>query len=293
MLPQSFLPSRSHHSGSTYPVKKGLLFVANADPEAPYEGVRVYDARMNNPKPIVNITDDVSTPNDACIDSQRTLYVVNGDGWISEYKLGDTSPFAIITQGIDEPAFCAIDADDNLWVSNIAGVNVTEYLHGDTVPAKVITNGIAYPVGIAIDYRGNLYVANRQSGATNVQVYARGQSSPSRTITKGVNWPIGIGVDKSNTLYVPNAIPGNIEEYHYGDIKPFAKITAEMNGPDAITFAPSGWVYATNLGLQGGGSGPPETILEFRPGAQVPSKRTISNGLDQAQGTAFYPPQLP
>ena len=118
-------------------------------------------------------------------------------------------------------------------------------------------------------------------------------SRQSRTITDGIQWPVGLGVDAAETLYVTNLIPGNVEEYRLGDNKPYRTITGKMNGPSAVTFAPSGWMYVTNTGAQGGGSGPPHVILEFPPGSQTPGKKMITKGLYLPLGTAFYPPLLP
>jgi streptogramin lyase len=296
-LPEIRARASQQNSGSTYKVIKGLLFVALSDPERPYDDVQVYDVGKANPKPLADITDGVSQPQSVCIDGNQTLYVTNGNGgggWISEYSLGSTSPKTTISQGVDGPTFCAIDSHGNLWVTNRGSVNVTEYLQGSSVPNKVITNGLTYPLGIAIDHAGTMYVANHDgSSDANVQVYRRGQTSPSRTITTGVKWPDGIGVDAAGTLYVTNIIPGNLKEYHPGSSKPYHAITQEMNGPIAITFSPNGWMYVSNLGAQGGGSGPASTILEFPPGSQTPAKKRITQGLYLPGGTAFYPPALP
>jgi sugar lactone lactonase YvrE len=293
-LPEMRASDFQQGSGSTYKVIKGLLFVANSDPESPYDGVRIYDVRKSHPKPLVNMTNGISQPDAVCIDGDRTLYVLNAGGWVSEYPLGSTSPSKTLTQGIDEPGFCAVDAHSNLWVTNVGGPNVTEYLRGSSVPNKVITDGLTYPVGIAIDHVGNIYVSNNARGSSiNVQVYRPGHTAPSRTITNGVKWPVGIGVDTRGTLYVTNLVPGNIEEYRSGSSKPYKTITQEMNGPAAVTFAPSGWMYATNLGTQGGGSGPAPAVLEFPPASQTPVKKMVTDGLYTPIGTAFYPPQLP
>jgi DNA-binding beta-propeller fold protein YncE len=277
-------------------VTKGLLFVALTQPEGSYDGIKIYDVREKDPKPLAYITDGADVPVSACIDQDQTLYVLNESerGWITEYTLGRTAASKIITKGANDPAFCAIDARGNLWITNIGSANVTEYLHGAAKPYRVISNGLSYPVGIAIDHAGNMYVANRGGGSdTNVQVYLPGHSSPSQTITEGVKWPIGIAVDSTGTLYVTNATPGNIAEYRPSSTKPYRTITQGLNGPGAITFAPNGWMFVTNLGEQSGGSGPPDVVLEFAPNSQSPSKKMIANGIHAPLGTAYYPPALP
>lgn len=295
----SFTTSSSVRHGAsdpTYKVIRGLLFVALGDPYKTYDDVQIYDVHERDPKPLAYIRDGLSEPGSVCIDSKRTVYVTNqyGSGWISKYRIGSTSPTGMITKGIDIPLYCAIDTQGNLWVTNYGGLNVTEYLQGSSLPHRVITNGLTAPVGIAIDRAGNIYVSNHDgSSDANVQVYRPGHMSPSRTITDGVKWPDGIGVDAAGTLYVTNIIPGNLEEYHSGSSKPYRAITQEMNGPIAMTFSPSGWMYVSNFGAQGGGSGPPKTILEFPPGSRKPAKKMITQGLYLPGGTAYYPPALP
>ncbi len=97
---------------------------------------------------------------------------------------------------MDTPAYCAIDSNGNLWVTNIGGANVTEYLYGSKKPHTVITDGVPHPVGVAIDGSDNLYVANRLQ-SSNVVVYPPGRQSPSRTITDGITSPVEITVDAS------------------------------------------------------------------------------------------------
>ena len=287
-------PSARGFSGSTYKVSDGLLFIADsAEKKPPYDDVQIYDLREKGQPEIAHITNEVNQPQSVCIDNHKTLYVVNQVGWISEYAIGSTIAERVITSGIEQPAFCAIDSKGDLWVTNIGGQNATEYLPGATTPNKVISDGLPYPLGIAFDHHNNMYIANHGGGTeTNLQVYSPGATSPSRTITDGVEWPVDIAVDTHGTLYVPNLSPGNIEEYHLGSSKPFRKITQDLDGPAAVTFSPSGWMYVSNYGAQGETThGPPSTVLEFPPHSKVPSKKNITYpSVYLPLGTAFYPP---
>jgi hypothetical protein len=280
-----------------YKVSSGLLYVALGNIDPPYDQVNVYNTRDKNPSPLAIITNGVSYPQDACTDSSGTLYVTNqgrGAGWISEYPLGKTKPSATITNGINGPGYCAIDSDGNLWVTNVYTPDVVEYEKGSTSPYTTITKGIIYPIGIAIDHFGDVYVANHDGpSGTNVVVYSPKRKSPTRTITDGVEWPGGIGVDAKATLFVTNYTPGNVEEYRTGQNHPYREITKEMDGPVAVSFAKSGWMYVANVGAQSGGSGPPHTILEFPPGSITPAKKEVRKDLYLPVGTANYPPLLP
>jgi len=285
-------------SSPTYKVTSPLLYVTNFD-SPPYDGVTVYNAKKNNPAPIAVINANIFQPGGDCIDGDGTLYVASGPGsslgWISEYALGKTTPLRIITQGINGPAFCAIDAHGNLWVTN-AGSGVTEYLKGSTVPHFTLSSGLTSPDGIAIDRVGNIYVGNLQPyGISNVQVYPPGKKSPSRTITDGITWPVGIAVDAEGTLYVTNDIsPCNIEKYRAGQNRPYETITKDIDGPTAVTFSRTGRMYVVNEGeLSCKSNGPWPVILEFRARRISPSKRMISGDLHVPLGAAYYPPLLP
>ncbi|MGA2760593.1 MAG: hypothetical protein ABSF08_09780, partial [Candidatus Cybelea sp.] len=220
--------AKPRSAASTYRVSGPLLYVANIGLNL--TPLTIYDADANNPKPIATITKDINNSRGTCIDSDGTLYVTNfasGTGWVSEYALGQTKPLRVITKGIAFPGYCAIDASGNLWVTNLGGDDVTEYLKGSTKLHATITKGLTYPVGIAIDHKGNIYVSNyKPYSAQNIQVYAPGSKSPSRTISDGVSSPAGIAVDSHDTLYVTTSTPqGQIEEYRYGQNKPFRTIT--------------------------------------------------------------------
>src|SRR5580692_2107312 len=87
---QEFAAPILPQSTSGYSVKRGLLFIADSDIYKAYNDVQVYDVLKKN-ELVAKITDKVDYPQSVCIDNNKTLYVVNGDGWISEYALGDTT----------------------------------------------------------------------------------------------------------------------------------------------------------------------------------------------------------
>jgi hypothetical protein len=144
-IPSLREPHSKGAASRDYKVSPGLLYVALSGIRAPYDQVNVYDTRAKNPSPLATITDGVSYPQSACMDSDGTLYVTNqgsGAGWVSEYPLGKTEPSATITDGISGPGFCAIDRDGNLWVANIFTSGVVEYEKGSTSPYATISKGI-------------------------------------------------------------------------------------------------------------------------------------------------------
>jgi len=275
-------------TATTYKTSTPLLFVT--DPDYRYNPVEVYDAQGKEPKLLAHITKDLADPAGACVDRDGTLYVANEPadeaGWISEYALGQTKPLRIITTGVNTPAFCAIDASGNLWVTNIGLDDVAEYLKGSTKPHVKITKGLTYPDGIAIDQSGNLYVGNLlPHSAPNVQVFASGSKSPSRTITDGISWPVGLAVDHDGTLYVANLEQNNVEEYLSGRDRPYQTITEGLHLPGGLVLNGKGWLYVANTEDDYSG------VVEFPPSSLMPSKREIS--LYFPEGVAYYPPLAP
>jgi sugar lactone lactonase YvrE len=284
------LPKGAHASDSK--ASGPLLYVTNYT--ADYNDVKVYDAAAKDPSPMEVISADLSGPAGDCIDRDGTLYVANepaGVGWVTEFPGGKAKPSKIIEKGINTPAFCAIDGNGNLWVTNIGGQNVTEYEKGSAKPHTIITKGLFYPDGIAIDRSGNMYVANHYTQGTkgfapgNVVVYPAGGKSPKRTITDGVASPVGIAVDANGTLYVTNNTENNVAEYLYGKSQPYQTITEGVNGPGGVTVNKAGWLYVANLGNN--------VVIEFPPNSLKPSRRQISKGLYSPLGAAYFPPLLP
>lgn len=275
-----------------------LLYVASYD--MGLTPVRIYKPTAKDPKLIAQISKDIASASGACIDGDGTLYVTNqssGPGWVSEYALGHRNPRRVITKGINTPAYCAIDASGNLWVTNIGLDDVAEYLKGSTEPHATITQGLTYPDGIAIDHLGNVYVGNPEPfSAPDIQVYAPGSGSPSRTITEGVTWPDGLAVDSHDTLYVANFYGGMsgqvgyVAEYRSGQGKPYRTITDEVVHPADVAVNKKGRLYVANWPES---ASSPYLILEFPPHSLKPSSKEIINGIFNPQGLAYYPPVLP
>lgn len=276
------LPQAERRAHSAYDSKRALLFIANFGVN---DAVEVYDPKAN--KTIATITDSVQNPTDVCLDKQRTLYVVNEDLPLTEYKAGQTAPFQEITQGLNLAAFCAIDSGGNLWVTNVASPNVTEYPKGSTSPSTIITDGITYPEGIAFNAKGDMYVANliESGGGSNVQVYRRGASSPTMTITNGVTEPCGIVVDAKGTLYVTNLRFNTVTEYLAGKKSPYQTITDGVDLPDGATVNAKGELFVASFASES------HHVTEYAPGSTKPLS-FIEDG-NNPEGMVYSPPILP
>jgi DNA-binding beta-propeller fold protein YncE len=105
-----------------------------------------------------------------------------------------------------------------------------------------------------------------------------------------VTSPDGIAVDAHDTLYVATtAALGQIEEYRFGQSKPYRTITDKLSYPADVVVSKKGWLYVANMGQ----SSDERAILEFSPHSMKPSSRKITKGLFAPTGVAYYPPLLP
>jgi hypothetical protein len=84
---------------------------------------------------------------------------------------------ASITQGINVPSRLAVDANNQLYVTNAGNNTVTVYNIGAAnvaanaiaqITADTISSGIARPLGIAVDSSGVVYVANNSQNSISI-----------------------------------------------------------------------------------------------------------------------------
>lgn len=263
------------------------------------------------------------------------LFVPNvGPDTVQVYpaKANNPSPIATITDGIDYPEDACIDANGNLYVTNlpVSGSGwISVYAAGQTKPSEVITDGINGPASCAIDAKGNLWVTNL-NGA-NATEYLKGAKGPHEIITSGLISPNGIAIDHSGNLYVADgpsqSIEDNIQVYSPKSKSPTRTITDGVTSPVGITVDGSGTLYVTNEfqnnveEYRAGKSRPYQAITqamdgpsgvtvdrdgrlyvsnwenavvtEFARGSTTPSKREIAKDLYTPSGPAYSPPLLP
>ena len=92
----------------------------------------------------------------------------------------------------------AVDASDNVYVTDYNNNAVYEIPAGGTGTQASIGSGFSNPAGIWVDAAGNIYVANHGNGA--IMKIPAGSSNP---ITLGtVSGAQGVAVDGSGNVYV-------------------------------------------------------------------------------------------
>jgi hypothetical protein len=127
--------------------------------------------------------------------------VTGGNGSVTEYASGGTTPIRTITKGVKTPLSLVLDRHGNLYVGNYFGKRVTEYAPGSSSPMRTIDIG-KVPTAMVFDHKGNLYVAGY--GKEGVREYAPDGSTPVRTITKGIDYPQSLAIDSADHLTVAN-----------------------------------------------------------------------------------------
>jgi hypothetical protein len=114
------------------------------------------------------------------------IYVYNAAATIQQ-----PPPVRVVTDGIAVPNGIAVDASDNLYVSNDGANSVTKYAPNGGKPVLTINSGIAARSDIAVDAFGNVYVSNNpENGPSFVSVYAPGAAQPNFTWTAPSNGPM-------------------------------------------------------------------------------------------------------
>jgi len=197
------------------------------------------------------------------------LYVSNTTNSINEYAAGSSgnaTPIATITglnTSFAQPAWLAFDSAGSLYVSNVAGGDITVYsagANGNVAPIRTIAGGqthIAVPEGVAFDSSGNLYVAN--NGPSEILVFAPGANgnvSPSAIIggaNTGLTNPLGLAFDTNGNLYVAS----NNEILVFakgatGNVTPIQTIggaNTQLVSLRGVAVDGSGNIYAANDGM--------------------------------------------
>jgi hypothetical protein len=170
-----------------------------------------------------------------------------------------------ITNGVSLPQRLFVDADSNVYATNVGNNTITVYKTANR-PFLTISNGVFGPTGLTVDAAGTIYCAN--TGSRTVIEYPRRGTSASLTITMPqFLTPENLAIDRSGNLYV-----------------------SYLGGPkySGVMEFPPGSTTGTDLGLTIGLAGALEvdragnvividsnvnTIDVFPPGQTTPSKQ--------------------
>ncbi len=258
--------------------RKATLFVSDIDADA----IRLFSARRKNPKQNGSITTGIDLPVNIAVDPHGTLYVANnGNGTVTEYPVGTTSPSVTLSgASLVDPNGIAVDDGGTVYVTSGASAGscyVLVYPEGASTPSEQI-NGFDLPVGLAIDKKGNLYVGDALENV--VWKVHKGSKTPTKLNLSGLDDPVGVAIDPSNNLWVANNENDTVLGFHLGHDSPFITITSGLSGPYSIAFAKSGTLFVGN------GFDYPGDVEGYKSGATMPFE-SISVG--NPAGLAVYP----
>lgn len=258
--------------------RKAVLFVSDIDAEE----IRLFSARRKNPKQNGSITTGIDLPVNVAVDLNGMLYVANnGNGTVTEYPFGATSPSVTLSGGpLVDPNGIAVDNNGTVYVTSGTSAGacyVLVYPKGASTPSEQI-NGFDLPVGLAIDRKGNLYVGDALANV--VWKVRKGSTTPKKLSLSGLDDPVGLAIDPSNNLWIANNRNNTVLGFHHGGTSPFVTITSGLTGPYSVAFQRSGTLFVGNS------LDYPGDVLGYKSGSTTPFE---SISVENPAGLAVYP----
>jgi hypothetical protein len=248
---------------------------------------------------------DVSLPVQIAVDQKGTVYVANaqtdssGDGAVTIYRRGETSPSRVLTAGLNTTTGVAVDSAGTVYASNKFLASVVVFPKGRTVPSATITGGLVGPDGLAVDGKDDLFIAD--SSANEVFEVPSGSRTPQSLQLQDLDRPVGVAVDSQGNLFVSNLFgrSSNVAVYPPGSAKPSATFivpgpvtsgSKTVGQPVMLSITTGGVLIATAFYYTGPwpifGFG---NVDGFRPGRSKPAWVTSGTAMDSPYGAAFQP----
>jgi DNA-binding beta-propeller fold protein YncE len=273
---------QAHRRGWLSPAAKSakLIFVSDYSGNA----VEIYPQGQSNPSPIGEITDGIDGPLGNFVDSHGTLYVANtGNGTVTEYPKGATSPSVTLSNSISGPISVAVDKKGTVAVGEFANGTILEFPKGSSSPTVTITV-LSRPEGLAFDRKRNLYAAwNEDTGSGLVgQVSKCGRGSDvcvSRGISEGQSG--GLAIDSAGNLILGDITNSAINIFAPGATSPTRTISTTGRQPYKFELDKT----ETTLYVADIENGV-VAMYDYSSGTQI---GTISSGLESAWGVSLYP----
>jgi DNA-binding beta-propeller fold protein YncE len=194
------------------------------------------------------ITDGICIPWGVAVDASGTVYVASSIGEcvyggpdIAVFPAGQTTPSAIISNGMYNPDQLAINPVNQALFTTGGGNNVIEYAHGKTTVERFIVPVGAAPKGLAVDAQGNLFVAYRDYYSDTINHIGVYDVATRRFADTGITPQTvnGIAFDKSGNLVVCDQGPGTVSVYAPGATTPLHVYTG-FQDPVIVAFDSTG-----------------------------------------------------
>ncbi|MDH5400043.1 MAG: hypothetical protein OEX02_17970, partial [Cyclobacteriaceae bacterium] len=124
------------------------------------------------------------------------FYALNVVHISAQYNSADFVSSAVISDGINAPGRMAIDADDNIYVTDVNKKNIIKYNANGTL-SDVISTSIS-PLSIAINSENQIFVGDKQTG----NIYTVDQAGNSTLFFTGTSLPNSMVFGDQNILFV-------------------------------------------------------------------------------------------
>lgn len=177
-----------------------------------------------------------------------------------------SAPVEVVLEGLQDPAFLAIDANDVVFVSEEQAGRVLQIFPDGRV--RSVVEGLKKPQGLAIDDDGTLYIAAEKIKGTKAKgLVLKWEGGSLQVLTSGLKKPTGLTVDETGTLYV---VAEGEDEARGGifRIDPSGHptlIAAGFKRPSGLASTPDGQLLVAAERLQGEGEADGGTIFQVDP----------------------------
>jgi streptogramin lyase len=261
--------------------KSPWLYVVGNLPDSVY----AYDLGEPGFPQTLAITQGLSAPLGIALDDRGTVYVANsGNGTVTEYAAGQTSPSLTLTE-LATPVGVAVDRKGSVFVSNRAALpGVAVYGRGQTVPSRyIIGNLVTSPAQLAFDATGNLYLADNVGG---VSVLKRGSSAFASLQLQGLSSPSGVAVDpRDGNVFVSDVQTQMLQVYSPGTTTPASSVPLYFSPNFLGASQPQfDWLFVP---LSSWGIGGTVYVYNRETNKRI---KTLKTGANTAEGVVYKPP---
>jgi DNA-binding beta-propeller fold protein YncE len=259
-----------------------LVFVSDNAANA----IMIYPQGRKNPSPIGEITDGISAPLGNFVDKNGTLYVANsGNGTVTEYPLGSTTPSATLSNYISGPISVAVDREGTVAVGEFASGMILEFPAGSSSPTVTISL-LSRPEALAFDRSRHLYAAwNEDAGSGLTGQVSKCQRLQAVCVDQGMSEGEsgGLAIDRAGDLILGDQTNHAINIYAPGATSPTRTINTgthdpykfELNSGQTSLYVAD---YQNNQVVK----------YDYATGVQT---GVISAGLQSVWGVSLYPPE--
>jgi hypothetical protein len=202
---------------------KNLIYWGNYDSST----ITIYSGKGVNGKEVGQITSGLSNPERLFVDSHGSVYATNigtGNGTVTGYKAGQTTPFITISNGVNRPTGLTVDAAGTIYCANVGNDTITVYPKGQTSPSLTINYFAEY---LATDAHDNLYASG-----TAVEEFAPGSATGTNLGLPA--YPGALEVDKKGNLIV--LYGSTVEYFPAGQTSPSKEISVS-GSPFALSLS--------------------------------------------------------